>query len=272
MVGCREMLGASDKGAEQMSSNTYKFIQVDGIKRRMVRSYIPHSSFREAHRIQVFLRTESPVHVGSGEIGLHENLPLLLNARLDGKLAIPGSTLKGVISHYYLALTGDISSTSSLFGSPGYMSRALFSDSLPEGLVEPKIIGIGPSWQPARREMGKIKLYRNDIEFKEEKKQYYLECIPQGTVLKADIVVFNPVKMETAKLILSMGHASYDSKIFLLGFGKPRGLGKIRVSNLRVLSVDSLGKEKEITNEVMDDVDRTFQEVKGRFSEVFGSG
>jgi CRISPR/Cas system CSM-associated protein Csm3 (group 7 of RAMP superfamily) len=259
-----------------MSSNTYKFIQVNGIKRRMVRGYIPHSSFREAHRIQVFLRTESPVHVGSGEIGLYENLPLLLNARLDGKLAIPGSTLKGVISHYYLALTGDISSTSSLFGfahkRARYMSRALFSDSLPESPVEPKIIGIGPSWQPVRRKMGKIKLYRNDIEFKEEKKQYYLECIPQGTVLKADIVVFNPVKMETAKLILSMGHTSHDSKIFLLGFGKPRGLGKIRVSNLRVLSVDSLGKEKEITNEVMNDVDRTFQEVKGRFSEVFGSG
>jgi hypothetical protein len=262
----------SDQGVEQMS--TYKFIKVDGV-RRGTRNYIPHSYLREAHRIRASIRTESPVHVGSGEIELHEDLPMLLNAKCDGKLLIPGSTLKGVISHYYLAITGDISSTSSLFGFPGYMSRALFSDSSPEGQIEPQILSVGPSWQPKRREYGKIKIYRNDIEyieFKEEKKQYYLECIPEGVILHVDITVLNPIKMETAKIILAMGYNPQEPKILLLGFGKPKGLGKIRVSELKVFSLDVLGREREITGEIMKDVGNAFQELKNRFLEVFGDG
>ncbi len=266
------MLGALDKGAGQMSSKTYKFIKVDGLRRRSTGNYIPHSSLSRAHKIHVFLRTESPVHVGSGEIQLHKDLPLLLNARSEGKLIIPGSTLKGAISHYYLALTGDISSTSNLFGFPGYMSKALFSDSFPEGSVEPQIVGIGPSWQPKAWESGKIKLYRNDIEFREEKEQYYLECIPQGTSLKADIIVLNPLEIETAKLILAMGYNPNGSKVFLLGFGKPRGLGKVRILSIGVLSVDALGNERDITNEIMRQASNVLQELKGRFEEVFGGG
>ncbi len=251
--------------------STYKFIKVDGVKRG-TRNKVPHSSLREAHKIRASIRTESPVHVGSGEIELYEGLPLFLNARRDDKLLIPGSTLKGVISHYYLAITGSISSTSILFGFPGYMSRALFSDSFPEGQIEPQILSVGPSWQPRRREFGKIKIYRSDIEFKEETKQYYLECIPKGAILHTDITVLNPLKMETAKLILAMGYNPQEPKILLLGFGKPKGLGKIRISDLKVFSLDSLGREREITEEIMKDVNNAFQELKDRFLEVFGDG
>ncbi|MEM4581539.1 MAG: RAMP superfamily CRISPR-associated protein [Candidatus Korarchaeum sp.] len=248
--------------------SSYKFVYVGETKRQKNRRYEKHSSIREVHRIGISLITESPVHVGSGRAQPHSDGPLMLNTRSrEGELIIPGSTLKGVVSHYYLALTADIESTSNLFGFPGYMSRALFSDSLPVECVKPDIVEVVPSWKPKMFKRRHIKIYRSDMGL-EMGRGIFLECIPKGTTLRSEVLIINPIEGETAKLLLAMGYVPGNVKVFLLGFGKPKGLGKVRVKEVKIHSIDVLGNEREI--DISESIEKALNQFGKRFEEVFG--
>jgi len=187
-----------------------------------------HSHIKTIGILKIALKTITSVHVGSGDFSTYKNLPLSLNAKnSDGELIIPGSTLKGVTSHYHLAVYGKQEKTSGLFGFSGYMSRALFKDAIPEAPFEPVYEKVGPSWRPRIRKLGFIKVYRTDIPRSNSTPVLALECIPSNTILTTEIIVVNTSEEELAEILLALGY-SIDG-IILLGYGKPKGLGKIKI-------------------------------------------
>jgi len=178
--------------------------------------------------LKLTLKTITSVHVGSGDFSIHENLPLSLNVKnAKGVPIIPGSTLKGVTAHYHLAVYRKQEKTSSLFGFPGYMSRALFEDAVPEAIKELVYEKVGPSWRPRRSLPSSIKIYKPDLPRENDKSILVLECIPSNTILTTKIIVVNTSEKELAEILLALGYPIGGT--ILLGYGKPKGLGKIRI-------------------------------------------
>ena len=259
-----------------MSRPSVKWIKVKGgTRRRWVPDPIAHSTVWRSSIIKFTLRVAegSMLHVGSGMVAVHKGRPLILHSKTVRGYVIPGSTLKGAVAHYFTALYRDIRKTSSLFGWPGYMSRALFSDTVTD--TRPLPWGVDPSWRPKHGNPSSVKLYDTNIPLRTVRNPVqYVEAFPPGTEFKGEIVLINPVKEETAELLLAMGFTSKGSHHFLLGFGRPKGMGKVMVapSSVKVTLLDPLGDGREITEEVLSTVEKLHNKYKDKFEEVFGVG
>lgn len=243
--------------------------------------YPYHSILREAHLIEMRLEVPegSRVHVGSGAASIYRGKLLMLNVRSAGRCVISGSTLKGAVAHYFLAVSNDIYETSSLFGwatsRSSYMSRVLFEDAPADR--EPEPWGVSPSWRPRIKRRG-VKLYRVDAELEEVSDPVqYVEAFPPGTTFRTRVVVTNPNRWETEKVLISMGVLSDGVRPFLLGFGRPKGMGKVvvRREDLRVWRVGPLGERDEVTSELLGRIEgraAELSEALARSREVFSVG
>lgn len=254
------------------TSSYYYFVKIDSPPRRKRVKAAPHSVYREVYIIHYRIRTLSPVHVGSGIFKVYNGRPISINARdIDGKLIIPASTMKGVIAHYYLALIGSTEKTSGLFGYPGYMSRIFFEDVKPsETEVVPVVVEVGASWKPARRpeKPSIVKLYQPNLKKIKEKVVQYLECIPENTVIGSKITIVNSFLDEIAEVLLSMGY-TYNG-IILIGYGKPRGLGKTIIEDVRIeYFTPPFSSSMDKTEEVLQKIETLKIEYRERIKEVF---
>ncbi len=259
-----------------MSRPLAKWIRVSGgTRRRRVPNPTVHSTVWRSSVIRFTLRVAdgSMLHVGSGMVSVHNGRPLILHSRSAKGYVIPGSTLKGAVAHYFTALYRDIGKTSSLFGWPGYMSRALFSDAVTDS--NPSPWGVDPSWKPRIGERSSIKLYDANIRLREvEEPVQYVEAFSPGTEFRGEVVLINPGKNETAELLLAMGVTPEGSHHFLLGFGRPKGMGKVEIvpSSVRVTLLDPLGIGKEVTGEALSAIGNLHSKYRNNFEEVFGVG
>ncbi len=266
-----------------MTQNAFWLPVRGGTSRGPPHTFSHHSILREAHIIETKLRIPegSRVHVGSGIATIHGGRVLLLNIKSAGRYVIPGSTLKGAVAHYFLAISNDIYEASSLFGwatsRSSYMSRILFEDSPADRNPEPW--GVSPSWRPRVRRRG-IKLYRVDSKLeKTPDPVQYVEAFTPGTTFDTRVIITNPDLSirETEKVLLSMGILPEETRPFLLGFGKPKGMGKVMVSreSLRVWKIDPLGEREDLTSEILEKIetkDAEINEALKRAMEVFSLG
>ena len=176
-----------------MSRPSVKWIKVKGgTRRRWVPDPIAHSTVWRSSIIKFTLRVAegSMLHVGSGMVAVHKGRPLILHSKTVRGYVIPGSTLKGAVAHYSTALYRDIRKTSSLFGWPGYMSRALFSDAVTDS--RPLPWGVDPSWRPRHGNPSSVKLYDTNIPLRTVRNPVqYVEAFPPGTEFKGEIVAQN---------------------------------------------------------------------------------
>lgn len=254
-------------------SDTHFWISVArGTRRMRLVEYVDHSALWRAHVIEYTLRVAdgSYVHVGSGRTSIYDGKPLSLHCRVSQSYVIPGSTLKGAVAHYYTAIFRDMRETSYLFGWPGYMSRVLFSDAKTEAKPEP--LGVGPSWTPRIARRG-IKIYRQGIQLERiDEPVQYVEAFPGGTTFTGRLVILNWMIDETAKLLLAMGATPQGNATLLIGFGKPKGLGKVVLQDFKVLSVDQRGMANNVTQEISSKLEKVYQNVKDPVREVFGIG
>jgi len=256
-------------------SQHYFWIPVTGgVRRREVINPPDHSTLWRSHIMKFTLEVceNSMVHVGSGRFSIHNGRPLSLNVRISGHPVIPGSTLKGAVSHYYMAVVGDNAKASKLFGWAGYMSRIFFSDAKADR--DPVCWGVDPSWEPRRRDRG-VKLYRTDIPLRTvDDPVQYVEAFPPGTRFETQAVIINADRNEIPEILLALGVTPAGAHSLLLGFGRPKGMGKVIVvlNKLRISEVDQLGSEKEVTQEAMSLLEGAYGHYKTRFKEVFGVG
>ncbi|RLG82668.1 MAG: hypothetical protein DRO40_07055 [Thermoprotei archaeon] len=253
-------------------SNYYKFISVDQTSRIKMLNYEGHDKLGECYQIYLELSTITPTHIGSGDLQIDESgLPLSLNARdSKGNLIIPGSSFKGVIAHYHLAIFRQQKLTSSLFGFPGYMSRVLVDDIRPKSYIEPKKIFVDASWTPRKSEPGKIKIYVSKIRYIKSKYALVLECIPEGTDMNAEVTILNANEDELAQILLALGVAPNTTETFLIGFGKPKGLGKMKVKNFSIRRIYNDLKIKKVNRDtIYSKLEGLFKKYEDNFNEVY---
>jgi len=256
-----------------MSSSHYFFVKVVGTSRVPVSNVPRHSQLSSVIRVTLTLKTLSHLHVGSGQFGIYRGKPYSLHVRgLNGQPIIPGSTLKGVASHYHLALFGDNAKTSSLFGwasgrRQSFMSRVLFGDARPVGSVATQPLPVARSWTPKHWEPGHVKLYSHRLSYaepKEDEVAIYVEAIPPDTRLEAELVLLNCTPTEAAELLLALGYHHF----VLVGYGKDKGLGKLRIERTDARAVtppDTTEKPLDIAG----DIEKPVSSYGSRLREVF---
>lgn len=227
-------------------SQYYEFIPVDGTRRIAVSKEIFTTRGRFDHIafFNLSFEAKSELHVGSGMKSINKvrghPTPVLKALRNRvGTPYIPGSTLKGVVSTNYLALSGSIEEVSECFGtsqtrSDSYgplISKLFFSDAVPETKVKPVFKEVQRAWKPRIPKPKHVKMYVS----KAPQTTLYgdMECIPKRTRLKTSIVGINLRDYELGGVLMALGLTSVDDKIeakpLKVGYGKPQGFGRIQV-------------------------------------------
>jgi CRISPR/Cas system CSM-associated protein Csm3 (group 7 of RAMP superfamily) len=163
-------------------------------------------------KITVRMTAIEPVHVGSGLIEIKENeLVEGIQKLRNGKVVIPGSSIKGVVRHY-MGIYVSERVINNIFGSTQRASKVQFSDAVPVSQIktEKKYIKerYGPKNSP--KELGEeaIKFYFNPEENQssyEKKQGEIIEIVPKGSTFKFEINFKNMNEEELGVLFLAMG-------------------------------------------------------------------
>ncbi|MEM2865487.1 MAG: RAMP superfamily CRISPR-associated protein [Candidatus Bathyarchaeia archaeon] len=229
-----------------MKPQYYEFIPVDGTRRVAVSKevFTTRNRFDHIALLNLSLEAKSELHVGSGMKSIERVgrrlLPILEALRdSSGMPYIPGSTLKGVMSTNYLALSGSIEEVSECFGTSQarsncygpLVSKLFFSNAVPESEVKPIYREVRMAWQPNIRRSRHVKIYTS----KAPQTAPYgkMECIPRGTRLKTSIVGINLRDYELGGILMALGLAYVGGKVearpLKVGYGKPQGFGSLQV-------------------------------------------
>lgn len=187
----------------------------------------------------------TPLHVGSGLFRLASGQVVKEVVRQDGRLIIPGSSLKGVFRSIAEAISlSCVSKTSQslplaalkeckkpdslcicchLFGGLGYLGRVRFNDTAPADRPH-EIHNVPTLWAPRQRQQGR-KFYKHGrpVMGKEP-----FEVLSHGTHFNFRIDVESLTKDEMCLLLTAVGIIG-DLKP-KLGGGKPRCLGSAEVA------------------------------------------
>lgn len=226
----------------EMTPEYYEFIPVDDTRRRAIPKdkFTPRDYIKHIHTFNLQFITESPLCIGSGEKGYREKVILKHLKNAYGEMVVPGSSLKGMISTNFLTLSGSDSLTSNLFGTSQTgrgrfqgpaISRIFFSDAIPNDSIAPQMAKIQESWPPRSRKSRHVKIYTSQAP---DTSEYGVaECIPKGTALSTRIVGNSLNEIELGGILMSLGlvpNRDTPSGILRMGYGKPQGLGMIRIN------------------------------------------
>lgn len=218
----------------------YDFIPVDSTLRRKIteHDFTKRSKIEKVHTFKITLQVHTPIHVGSGlkhfeKKGNMQNKVLSHYKDSENKPVIPGSSLKGVVSTNYLALTGSSLFSSELFGSAEHpaISKLFFSDVRPLWDIGLDKLSVERAWSPRRHKRACVKVYVS----RAPQTQYYgqIEAIPKDTKLSTEVVGINLRNFEVGGFLMALGINVADDKLetgFLkIGYGKPQAYGQVRL-------------------------------------------
>ncbi|MHA1208627.1 MAG: RAMP superfamily CRISPR-associated protein [Candidatus Freyarchaeota archaeon] len=232
----------------------YKFIRVDSTRRQRISDdvFTKRNTLKNIYLFELQFTTLTETHVNTGEKELIEEkepeivmLQYLNNT--EGEPIIPGSSLKGVISTNYLALTGSSELTSELFGSDRHpaISKVFFEDVELLQPVKLKRMKIKRAWKPTHKISRSVKVYTSKASLTQD--YGYMQCIPRGTFLFTTIRGIGLRDYEVGGLLMSLGLHVEDNrvntKMLKIGYGKPQGFGQIKVNpeNSKLVTVEFAG-------------------------------
>lgn len=241
-------------------------------------------------RLELELRVFSEyLFVGSGNYDLREKDKLVYYSffRTNGKVVIPGTSIKGAVRSVLEAISNscvsqvgrrenhprthrkcefdpekkrvDLCSSCKLFGTTGYAGRANFSDAPPEmegirDIIE--IVKIHELFPPKINKKDKRKFYQNKKfnpvgNLKPEKNYRFVEAVKKGSIFKTSLSFQNLTKEELALLFYAMGVG--QDYMIKVGGAKPRCFGTVRFNpaNLK-LWADPLEKAEEKSGEKLE--------------------
>ncbi len=251
------------------------FVPIDSKRPPRRERAIEHDRFQGlTGALQLYIRVEPGyLYVGSGRIELDEhNRAYYAFARCNGKLVIPGTSIKGAVRSIVEAISNscvvqgerdqrsgshsacqDLHSlcpACRLFGTTGYAGRACFSDAYPVGKVETKIVKIADLWPPRRTDGRKFYQFKRFVppeDDKPEKNHRFLESVPKGTTFATSLSFANllPAEMGLILRALGLGESRKQPgtvapmRYTKLGGGKPRCLGSVYFApaGLRLVSL-----------------------------------
>lgn len=196
--------------------------------------------------------------------------------RSKDQLTIPGTTLKGAVRSVAEAISASCISVRSwrdnrilkgysrcnvkkgakkikicpacrIFGTTNYRGHVSFSDALPNGNIEPKIIKVAELWGP-RRLNPKRKFYKSgkyiELENQSPEKSYrYIEVVPKDSIFTFDLFFENAQESDLSLVFHSMGIGQdFEIKV---GGAKPRCLGNVSFAAKRIMVMDQLTDIKD---------------------------
>ncbi len=212
-------------------------------------------------RIRGTITCLQPIHVGTGQyvpptqVGIESDVPLVKSFyELDGRLTIPGSSLKGPVRGLVEAFTpscvcktrtrldkysyaecsynsqrqeGEICPACKLFGAMGYQGQVSFSDA-PLITGESDLRYIPAQYQPSGQQERRHYPHRL---IDNRPGNWPLEtALPDATFsLHVEFTNLTPAELGVLLIALGQGDPSLCLKI---GAGKSAGLGAIRIDNL----------------------------------------
>jgi len=193
--------------------------------------------------------------------------------RRDGRIIIPGTSVKGVVRSYAEALSpsceagrcsgNNLCICCAIFGTLGFQGRITFLDAEPqnpEGIAT-QILCVEARWQPRLDHPNRRKFYIHDDYRKWVAKPSdgeRLETVNEGTKFTCDIHFQNVQKQEIGLLLLAMGLAPGRQFDLKMGGGKNRGLGSVQFSVIGKIKLMNDGEpytsfEEDIQEKALDD-------------------
>lgn len=184
----------------------------------------------------------TPVHVGSGLFRMANGDVVKEAVRSNGVLVIPGTSLKGAFRSAAEAISDACEATNlqsacaedrgycvccRIFGGRGYLGRVGYGETRPVGEVTVAVHRMPALWAP-RRSLDGRKFYRHsDGEPASAGNGEPWEVIPAGTRFAFRVDIESLAAAELCLVLTAMG--AFGDLTPILGGGKPRGLGSVRV-------------------------------------------
>lgn len=232
-------------------------------------SHLQLSGDRYSGHIDFTFETLQPVHVGTGvlvppqEIGVESDAPLVKGFhQIDGRLAVPGSSLKGAVRSFVEAITascvnktghygtrrsdaygecrynarrrqGKLCPACQMVGAMGYQGQVLFADALlVQGASEVHFIPAQyqPSGERSRR------YYAHDLQDDRER-TWPLEVAGVGSRFSSRLRFQNLTAGQLGLLLLALGQGQ-PPICLKLGAGKSAGLGAVRFVDVQARQLD----------------------------------
>ncbi|MHA1309977.1 MAG: RAMP superfamily CRISPR-associated protein [Candidatus Helarchaeota archaeon] len=234
-----------------MSNRDYiDYIKVDSTRRNFVPEKLQTSrqDYSNLYKIYLKFSVVSPIHIGNGEKSFDSssNKILLKMYNFKGIPRIPGSSLKGFVSTYYLGLTSNSILTSDLFGTTknnAIISKVFFQDVVIESTSQIQKINVNRMFRPRKRKRGHIKFYVGKAN--PTPPLGLMETIPKNTILSTYIVGNGLKEYEIGGILMSCGlfkqkNNSIESKPIKIGYAKPQCYSKIKLipSKIKIIKFE----------------------------------
>jgi len=140
-----------------------------------------------------------------------------------------------------------------LFGTTGYRGRVSFTDAVPAGLVQSKIVKIADLWPPhpsERRKFYEAKAFREPENQKPERNHRFLEAVPKGAGFATTLFFENADVAEMGLMLRALGldrHPEQPENVVYafpvkIGGAKPRCLGAVRFHPKRISLLPTVGE------------------------------
>ncbi|MHA1371772.1 MAG: RAMP superfamily CRISPR-associated protein [Promethearchaeota archaeon] len=193
---------------------------------------------------------------------LNNKILLKITTDSSGRPNIPGSTIKGVLSKNFLALSGSSQLTSELFGTTrgtAFISKVSTMPAKVIGECKLKRFKIERAWLPRAGRRNSVKYY---FTRKTETDQYgIIEALPVETRLSFRLVGTNLEDFEIGGILMSLGlnhnNQNLSSTIIKMGWGKPQGFGQIKLEKndiellemkMKGLHIEKVSRKNDIPN------------------------
>jgi CRISPR/Cas system CMR subunit Cmr6 (Cas7 group RAMP superfamily) len=187
------------------------------------------------------IKVLAPVHVGCGAYGLVDGQVVKEPVRRDGKVVLPGSSIKGMCRQIHEVLTQSASPFSeeppasargssqgpsrseALFGFLGFQGRVSFDDASSAEALEPQVVHLSVPYSP-QNPVGR-RFYGAMPEGAEQPPRIPVVAIPAGARLQTVLRFRNVAEDELGGVFLSLGLDRFTPK---LGGGKYDPIGWVR--------------------------------------------
>ncbi|MHA1301041.1 MAG: RAMP superfamily CRISPR-associated protein [Candidatus Helarchaeota archaeon] len=218
----------------------YDFLKVNSTRRIKIPEilFTSRSDFKNIYQMILRFKVETPIHIGSSieRWDFKQNDLILENYRSNNEIRIPGSSMKGITSFNYLALTGNNAMSSELFGSTignPSISKVFFNDlKIISPNFNPNLENVDRMYRPRKRKPRHVKFYVRRINGGRRAHHGKIESIGRNIKLKTTIEGIGLKEFEVGGILMSLGAYSNESnqlksKPIKIGYAKPQCFGRL---------------------------------------------
>ncbi|MHA1757780.1 MAG: RAMP superfamily CRISPR-associated protein [Promethearchaeota archaeon] len=256
----------------------YDFLKVDNARRISIPKNIftSRNNFKETYQIELNFKVIHPVHVGSGlnEWDFTKKKQINENYKSQDEIRIPGSSLKGLTSFNFLALSGSAALTSELFGSTrgnSASSKVYFNDLIQKEACNLEYLVVNRMYKPRKRRYGYVKFYIKKAN--ETRPHCEIEVIPRQSLLITTLVCIGLKYYELGGMLMSLGaypdeNDKIKTKCIKIGYAKPQCFGRMQLIPNQIKINRLYFEGLLITHEIQSDILEMINKFKEKLNKI----